>query len=138
MAIEANRVILEAARDEWNRGNLEGYLQLYDSEAVLHGYAGVGPGIANIRSFYEAFWNAFRPSTLIFEDVFGEGAHVACRFVVEATHNGAFQGVAPTGKQIVLPGITILRFANERCVERWSQADFLGLLIQLEVVTPPA
>jgi hypothetical protein len=33
-----------------------------------------------------------------------------------------------------MPGITILRFDAGRCVERWSQADFLGLLGQLGVL----
>lgn len=55
----------------------------------------------------------------------------ACRFVVTGKHTGPFQGMPPTGKEFTLPGITILRFSGERCVERWSQADFLGLLQQL-------
>ena len=46
------------------------------------------------------------------------------------THIGVFNGIPPTGKAIRLPRITILRFSGERCVERWSQAGFLGLLKQ--------
>jgi hypothetical protein len=39
---------------------------------------------------------------------------------------------------MALPGITILRFAGGRCVERWSQADFLYLLQQLGAFPAPA
>lgn len=137
MTTKENQAVLETARDEWNRGNLEGYLQLYAADAVLHGYAGVGPGLANIRQFYEAFFVAFPDAKLTFADTFAAEDRVACRFVVEATHGGVFQGIGPTGKRITIPGITILRFEEAKCVERWSQADFLGLLAQLGAIPAP-
>jgi hypothetical protein len=40
-------------------------------------------------------------------------------------------GVPATGRDIALPGITILRFEGDRTVERFSQADMLGLLVQI-------
>jgi predicted ester cyclase len=47
-------------------------------------------------------------------------------------------GVPPTGTEIALPGITILRFEGDEVVERWSQTDMLGLLVQLGAVPAPA
>lgn len=126
-----HRAALERARDHWNRGDLSGYMQLYDSEVVLHGYAGVEPGRPNVQRFYEEFWRAFPGSQLIFEDVISAEDKLACRFVIRAKHGGLFQGLPATGREIVMPGITILRFSNGRCVERWSQVDALGLLVQL-------
>lgn len=122
---------LNRARACWNAGDLDGYLGLYAQEAVLHGYVGVEPGFANIKAFYEAFFTAFPGSRLEFEDVLPSGNSVTCRFVVTGTHEGPFQGLPPTHKAFHLPGITILRFEGSRCVERWSQADFLSLLQQL-------
>lgn len=130
--------LLERARGRWNEGDLAGYLQLYAEDVTLHGYAGVGPGLANVRRFYEDFFRAFPSSRLVFEDVFAAGDRVACRFVVEGTHSGPFLNLEPTGRAFSLPGITILRFRDGLCVERWSQADFLGLLTQLGAVAPPA
>jgi predicted ester cyclase len=46
-------------------------------------------------------------------------------------------GVPPTGTDIVLAGITILHFEGDRVVERFSQADMLGLLIRLGAVPAP-
>ncbi len=37
-----------------------------------------------------------------------------------------------------LPGITILRFEGDRTAERFSQADMLGLLVQIGAVPAPA
>jgi len=134
---EENKATLERAIGRWNEGNLPGYLELYDAGAVLHGYQGVEPGLEGIRHFYEAFWAAFPSSQITLDDVIWEGNEGACRFTLRATHEGEFNGIPPTGKQISLTGITILRFAGGKCVARWSQADFLGLLQQLDVVPSP-
>ncbi len=122
---------LERARNHWNAGSLEGYLELYDEAAVLHGYPGVGPGMPGIRGFYQGFWQAFPGSRLELDDVFASGDRVTCRFHVDGRHDGPFQGLPATGRSFSVPGITILRFSGDRCVERWSQADFLSLMQQL-------
>ncbi len=43
-------------------------------------------------------------------------------------------GIAPTGKQATSTGISILRWANGKGVEQWSNYDDLGLLQQLGVI----
>jgi steroid delta-isomerase-like uncharacterized protein len=131
MTTDANVASHQAAGGQWNAGNLEGYLTLYDPEAVLYGYTGVEPGLAGIRRYYQAFWAAFPGSRLVFEDVFASGQKVACRFLLQGEHRRAFQGIAPTGAQINVPGITILEFRNGRCIQRWSYTDAVGLLQQL-------
>jgi steroid delta-isomerase-like uncharacterized protein len=131
MANDSNVAALHAAAAQWNAGDLEGYLALYDPAAVLHGYARVEPGLSGIRQFYQAFWAAFPGSRLTFEDVFASGEKVACRFLLQGEHRGTFQGIAATGAQIRMPGITILEFQDGRCIRRWSHADTVGLLQQL-------
>jgi steroid delta-isomerase-like uncharacterized protein len=128
---DQNRVAVKRARDCWNRGDLSGYMQLYDPDVELHGYPGVERGLENVQRFYEEFWKAFPGSQLVFEDIISSEDKVICRFVIEAIHAGTFQGLPATGKKIAMPGMTILRFAEGKCVERWSQADALGLLVQL-------
>lgn len=125
------REALLSAVEAWNIGNVDRYLELYAPEAVLHGYPGVQPGRAGIAAFYDGFWAAFPGSRIEIHDILQEGDRLACRFVLTGTHGGLFQGLAPTQRAIELPGITILKFAGTRCVERWSQADFSSLLQQL-------
>jgi steroid delta-isomerase-like uncharacterized protein len=115
----------------------ERYFDLYDPAIVLHGYAGVEPGLANAKSFYAGIWSAFPDARVNIEDVFTAADKVVCRFVMTGTHQGNFNGIPATGKPIALSGISILRFANGKCVERWSQADFLGLLAQLGALPGP-
>ena len=100
-------------------------------------YIGVEPGLESIRQFYQGFLAAFPGCQLIFDDLFAVEDRLACRFVLQGTHGGPFQGLPATGKPIHIPGITILRFVDGKCVERWSQSDFLGLMQQLGMLPTP-
>jgi predicted ester cyclase len=131
MTADDNVAALYAAVAHWNAGNLEGYLTLYDPEAVLHGYAGLEPGLSGIRRFYQSFWAAFPGSRLVLEDVFAAGNKVASRFLLRGEHRGAFQSIEATGAQVSVPGITILEFRDGRCLKRWSHTDAVGLLQQI-------
>jgi predicted ester cyclase len=131
MSIEANLAALHRAWARWNAGDLAGYLELYAADAVGYGHAGVEPGIAGIRGFDEGVWAGFPDSRSRFDDVIADGDKVAIRFSWDGNHRGEFQSLPATGRAVSMDGITILRFAGGRCVERWSQADFLGLLRQL-------
>jgi predicted ester cyclase len=126
---------LSAAHASWNAGDLEGYLRLYDDAIRLHGYAPEPLDKTAVRGFYQAIFAAFGdPPPLEFHDVLWQGDTAAIRFSMRGTHVGEFMGVPATGIAISLPGITILRFAGEKVIERWSQTDMLGLLVQLGAV----
>jgi steroid delta-isomerase-like uncharacterized protein len=126
-----NRGAVERALEYWNRGNLPDYLGLYSEDVVLHGYSGLEPGFASVRRFYESWWQSFPGSQLVLQDLITADDKVACRFVIEATHAGPFQGVPASGKPVSVSGFTILRFVDAKCVERWSLVDSLGLLTQI-------
>jgi len=53
---------------------------------------------------------------------------------MRGTHNGDYLGIPATALAVSFTGITILRFFDGRCAERWSQADSLSLLQQLGVL----
>ena len=139
MSVEENKaILLRAAENFSSKDSREDYFQIYDTNAVVHGYPGVEPGIDSIKQFYRTFWAAFPDSQLTLDDAIAEGDEVACHFTLRATHQGEFMGIPPSGRQVTLTGITILRFAGGKCVERWSQADFLGLMQQLGAIPAPA
>jgi len=67
-----------------------------------------------------------------------DGDVCAIRFAMTGRHVQEFMGVPATGTPITLPGITILHFRGDRVIERFSQADMLGLLVQVGAVPAPA
>ena len=133
MNAELHEAALRRALDHLNRGNLDGYLDLYTEDAVLYGY-GLEPGRAPLRQFYEGFLAAFPDTHIAIDDLLAAGDKVACRYRFSGTHRGDFMGVPATGRSVEIAGITVLRFVGGRCAERWAQADFLGLLQQLGAV----
>ena len=68
------------------------------------------------------------------EELFAEGETVVARWSCRGTHKGELNGIAPTGKQISITGISIARFAAGKIVEGWVNWDALGLMQQLGVV----
>ena len=46
-------------------------------------------------------------------------------------------GIAATGKQVSMSGIEIDRFAGDKAVEHWEQADIMSLMQQLGAIPGP-
>lgn len=138
MALEAEKELTRRCCAAFGPGGLEDYLKLYGPDAVVHGYGAPLAGLPAIRAFYEAFLAAFGEVRLHVDRILGEEDLVALSFHLDLKHTGPFMGVPATGRSVQLPGQTLLRFREGRVVERWSTADFLGLLVQLGAIPAPA
>lgn len=129
---------LSGAFERWNAGDLDGYLALYDERIRLHGYSPEPMTKVEVRAFYEQIFRAFGTPTLEFHETLWDRNTCAIRFTMTGRHVDEFMRVAPTELPISLPGITILHFEGDRVIERFSQADMLGLLVQIGAVPQPA
>ena len=134
---DTKRDVLAGAVDGWNAGDGERYLELYDRSIVHHGLAPEPFDEQANRGFYESLWAAFPGARLTVDDTIVEGDKLALRFHLSGEHRGEFLGIPRTGRPFVLNGQTIVRFRDERVVERWTTGDLLGVLVQLGVTPPP-
>ena len=107
-------------------------------ESVCTGIRRSPWGKVQVRGFYERIFRAFGTPKLEFHEVLWDGQACTIRFTMTGRHVDEFMGVPATATPIALPGITILHFRDGRCVERFSQADMLSLLIQIGAVPVPA
>ena len=107
------------------------YFQMYSDDIILHGYQGIEPGLENVKRFYYSFWKVFPDARVTAHDLIGEGDTLVARYTITGSMREPFMGVAPTGQQIELPGISILRFRDGKCFERWTCSDSLLLLNQI-------
>jgi len=114
MTVIDNAAALRSAIENWNEGNLDGYLGVYAPNIVLHSVpSGFPPGVEGVKKMYQGMWSSYPGSTIQIEDLFQEGERVACRYTVRATHGA-------TGEQVTFIGMTILHFSNGVCFERWD------------------
>jgi predicted ester cyclase len=76
---------------------------------------------------------AFPDMRLTIEDIIDEGDKVIARWSCRGQHKGELNGIAP-GKQVAIPGVSVMRFAGGKMVEGYVNWDALGLMQQLGVV----
>jgi predicted ester cyclase len=63
-----------------------------------------------------------------------EEDRVAERWTGRGTHRGAFQGIAPTGRQVTVPGFVFYRLASGKITEFRGLFDGLALMQQLGAI----
>ena len=63
-----------------------------------------------------------------------EGDKVVVRFRASGTQKGAFQGIPPTGRQIIMTGAAIYRIAGGKIAEDWAFMDALSIMRQLGAI----
>lgn len=93
-----------------------------------------GPGIEGLKGFFQTMRSAFPDLKAEPVEITATETHVAMRYTISGTHEGAFQGVAPTGKRFEVTALQLARFEDGRCVERWGSTDELGMLKQLGIL----
>jgi predicted ester cyclase len=137
MSSEENKTVSRRFHEAFDKGN-QGPQALYEELApnfVAH-FPGV-PGPLDREGFTQlgkVFTSAFPQSQTTIDDEIAEGDKVVSRWTYRAIHRGEFQGIPPTGKQVSMTGLTLLRIAGGKIVEHWVELDQLGLLQQLGVV----
>jgi predicted ester cyclase len=74
---------------------------------------------------------AFAELRLAVDDLVAGDDKAAVRWTLTGTHRGAFGPYPPTGKQVTLTGIAIVRVANGQVAEGWGCFDTLSAMQQL-------
>ena len=139
MSAEENKALLQRVYEQiFNQGNLDQIEEFFSADFVDHeapppGMEGL-EGIEVLRQFVKVSRDAFPDLQFTAEDMIVEGDKVAARYTMRGTHQGEFLGVAPTGKQIEVTGIDIVRFEGGKMVEHWANSDELGMMQQLGLV----
>ena len=79
--------------------------------------------IETFRRFAADAHAAFPDMRITVEDMIAEDDRVAARVVMRGTHQGEFQGIAPTGKRVQVRAMDMFRIAGEKIVEHWGHGD---------------
>jgi predicted ester cyclase len=99
---------------------------------------GIAPGAEGVRQQFDGFRAAFDGFRAEILDQVVEGDKVVTRKVFRGTHTGSFRDIEPTGAEIEINVIDIVRVHDGRIVEHWNSVDRLGLLAQLGALPAPA
>lgn len=106
-----------------------------DSDVVNHDLPpGVPNGFEGVRGTVGMLHGAFSEQHYEVHHVIGEGDTVVIHATMHGRHTGEFLGVPPTGRNVALRSIHIVRYRDGREVETWALQDRLGLMQQLGVI----
>ena len=134
---EQNKTNIRRLFEEvWNKGQLPVADELFAPTYTHHDSStpDVGRCPESEKKRVTLYRNAFPDIRLTIEDMLAEGETVVARWSCRGTHKGELNGIAPTGKQFNITGISIARFTNGKMFEGYINWDALGLMQQLGVV----
>jgi predicted ester cyclase len=140
MHAEANKQVVRRFVDEYQTAANEGsFAELLHPDVVDRSRPpGIAEGAEGVRQQFEAFRAAFPDFRAVIHDQIAEGDKVVTRKVFHGTHHGELMGVAPTGREVQIEVIDIVRVEGGQIVEHWNVVDRLGLLQQLGALPEPA
>jgi predicted ester cyclase len=130
---EENKALMKRFAAEYQTNHDDAVLyELVAEDFVDHSAPpGLPPGREGVKSLFDAFHAAFAGFTARIDDQVAEQDKVVTRKTFRGRHAGDFMGMAPTGKDVHIDVIDIVRIADGQIVEHWNVVDQLGLLRQL-------
>ena len=138
MSIEENKALVRRFEEEvWNGRNPSRVDEFFAASHLFRAAGSPPLDREGHRQMIAHFQDAFPDGRNTSEELLAEGDKVVQRWTFRGTHQGAFQGIPPTGKPVTLTGISIWRVAGGTIVESWHELDTLGLMQQLGVIPTP-
>jgi steroid delta-isomerase-like uncharacterized protein len=122
--------------DLFNAGNLEVADEIIAPDHVHHDptLPDISPGPEGQKQVVNLYRGAFTNAHISVEDHLAEGDRVVTRWTSSGTHQSELMGVAPTGNQVRITGITINRVSAGKIVESWTNYDALGMMQQIGAI----
>jgi steroid delta-isomerase-like uncharacterized protein len=123
---DENKAIARRVYEIISAGDFEKAVEIVDAEVPDNELLPGDPPAKLIDTFTETFSEAregFPDLTIAVEEVMAEGDKVTARVTMHGTHQGEFQGIAPTGRRVEVRALDMFRIENGKIVEHWGHGD---------------
>ena len=136
MSVDDNKTLAKRFYEEiLNDRNMDVADEILAPQYIDHSAS--APGLENFKRYLTMITSVFPDINVTVEDMFADEDKVAARLTVRGTQSGSFRGFPAKGGQATWSGIDIIYISNGKIVERWSERDFLYMLVQLGHVEYP-
>lgn len=136
MSTAQNKALARRMVEEiFNQHNLNLIDDIIAADAVDHEELppGLPPGREGTKAIFTMMFNAFPDFQASITNLIAEDDKVVVHMLWTGTHKGEFMGIPPTGKQIAINVIDIMRVSEGKFVEHWGVSDMMALMQQLGV-----
>jgi steroid delta-isomerase-like uncharacterized protein len=133
MGIEENKGLARRLVEELlNQRKLDVVDEIFAEDFVDH-QGGLGPtgDRDSVRAFARALTDGFPDAHYELINLIAEGDRVLLHIKTDGTHSAEFRGVPATGRKVTNAGMSVIRVAGGKVVERWNVTDFAALMQQI-------
>lgn len=136
MSTEENKTLTRRFMEEIvNEGKLDVIDELIDRDFVNHYPApGISPDREGFKKHLSDVHTSFTRIRYVTEDLLAENDKVVIRGTFNAVSTGGFRGASAVDREVIMTFTVMLRFESGKIVERWGNADELGLFTQLGAI----
>ncbi|GAB5511914.1 MAG: hypothetical protein Rhims3KO_33150 [Hyphomicrobiales bacterium] len=131
---ETTRAVIEGMVDGLNDHRIDDIGQFFAENFRWMGNHGCGSKVG-LKAFQDnwqrPFQAAFSDKVCVDEARLFMGEWAAAFGRQEATHSGAFMGIAPTGKRVTIRYMDFWKVEEERITDNWVMVDFPDVMAQL-------
>jgi steroid delta-isomerase-like uncharacterized protein len=106
---------------------------IFSSDYVIH-FTTRDMNLEQFIQYNAVIFTAFPDTYFTIDEMIVKEDKVVTRYTMRGTFKKEYRGIAPTGKQIAIKGVSIDRIAKGRVVETWDYPDLLSVMIQLGVI----
>lgn len=134
MTVEQNKALMMELAKAFNANDKQRLRELVSDDFV-----GRSPGVPDqhgsqgYEEFLSTYRSAFPDLHIEIKNLIAEGDQVVVDYTWTGTHQGEFLGIAPTGRRVSVPSISIVRFKGDKLVEDVDLQDNLNLFQQLGI-----
>ena len=134
---DAKEIARQLAEEPW-KGNIDAVIDYVADDYVGHQPGAEARGKAGFKEFVGTYLAGFPDGSIVVDDQIAEGDTVTTRWTARGTNTGELMGMAPTGKEVTVSGITYSKISGGQVHESWVTWDTLGMLQQLGAVPQTA
>ena len=130
-------VVRRNTEEVQGKGNWAVFDEIWSDEFIDHTpQPGAGADKAGVKGLYTALRAAFPDLYPEIHWQVAAGDLVTTYKTYHGTHEGAFLGIAPTGKKVSFYTVDAMRVVDGKITEHWGVATLLDLMQQLGAVAP--
>ena len=137
---EENKAIARRWVEElWSLGHAKVADEIISADYRVHdpGTPTRAGGVEGEKNAVAMYRQVFPDLRFTIEDLIASGDQVVICHTAHGTHRGDLMSIPPTGREVAVAGISILRVAGGKIVELRIVWDKWGMLHQLGVIPPP-
>jgi steroid delta-isomerase-like uncharacterized protein len=131
ISTEQMKVLIQRFYDMLNKPNMNIADEIFAPSFVAHFPLAPILTRSNFKNFIQSFYGAFPDFIMEINDRVMTNSQLVLRVTFYGTHEGDFLGIAATGCQITMPGISIFQVENNLIVENWTEIDVFGVVRQI-------